>query len=386
MQNDQESKDDNQYNTTSSFEIQAKQKVIDMNKIFTDHFYSKGYNIRNKIFKKDVWFLRGDENFHNQNSIHFSTPKENKPIYEILKNLSDNNNPNKIEIDYTKFIQAICENLYTAQETIKRCQSQIDLYSAHENVSVLEAKLKILEEMKVINNKNYSQMEITINKCDPISYLSSPIEFIMNYSEMNQDDENISENKKLNLKSKCVINIVPMTPSVFKRLSKKENNSYPNLNSNNFTGTSFSDFKLLALKNGELFAESSTEYFLLMLLVYLKELKEIEKPNILFTWKVKMKKVSHIIKNQIENESDQDVFDLTIDFKMNIDISTRMAIFKRIYKILKDAITTQIYNENIKKELLEYFPEISQSILTVLDRKDDTISDNYCLCISCGIF
>jgi hypothetical protein len=366
------------HNNTSNFEIQTKPKVIDMNKIFTDLFNSQGYNNNNQFLKKDVWFLKQDNTFQNMTLFTTVTRGENKIIYDILKDLSDNYLVKRIDIEYTKFIQAVCEKLYLAQETIDRCQVQIDLYKAHENINIIEGKIKILEEMKGNVMYDHSTIEFSIQKCEPDTF--GGLEYIMNYSEMDQYDPTITENKKLNLKFKPYIKFTAIEAHY------NNNNNYNNFhtldslfNTNSFSGTTFSQFKILAFRKGELCGESSTENFLLMLLSYLKELKEIEKPTLFFSWKVNMKVLN------VQEEGDSE-FDLTLDFKIVVDSESRIAMLKKIHKVLKDAISTQTVSENVKKEILEYFPEISQSVMTVLERKDDQVDNHDCACSSCTIF
>ena len=105
-------------NFTSNFELQTKPKVIDINKIFTDLFNLHGFNNNNQYIKKDVWFLSQDQTFQNMILFTTFTPGENKVIYDILKDHSDNYLVKRIEIDYNKFIQAVCEKLYLAREII----------------------------------------------------------------------------------------------------------------------------------------------------------------------------------------------------------------------------------------------------------------------------
>jgi hypothetical protein len=368
----------------NSFEIQTKSKVIDMNKIFTDLFLNKGYNQKNQFFKKDVWFLKSDENFQNNFTLLTTiTPGENKIIYEIIKSLSDNYLIKRLEIDYIKFIQAICEKLYITQETINRCQNQINLYSAHENVGVIEAKLKLLEEMKKNSNTENSFIEISLNKSQRVNEPS--LEYILNYSELDKSDSNTSQNKKINLKSKSEIKLAAMDTITKEINSQSNSNIRESLTSTtkslSYSGTTFSKFNLLAFKNGVLYAESSTEYFLLMLLVHIKELKEIEKPYLSLSWKVNLKK----IESKESDEREKEEMSVTIDFRILLENKVRAAIFRRVHKLLKDAITTLVLNESIKNEILEYFPEISKSVSSVLERKDDEVQKD-CLCASCSIF
>ncbi len=91
-------------------------------------------------------------------------------------------------------------------------------------------------------------------------------------------------------------------------------------NSNSFSGTCSSQFKILAFNRGELFAESSSNYFLLIFLSYLKELKEIGKPSLLFKWKVNMQ-----VLNPVEEGSSE--FSLNIDLKISFDSDSRIVFF-----------------------------------------------------------
>ena len=88
--------------------------------------------------------------------------------------------------------------------------------------------------------------------------------------------------------------------------------------------------------------------------------------------------------NPVEEGSSE--FSINIDLKISFDSDSRIAILKRIRKVLKNAIFTQITNENVKNEILEYFPEISEGVLTVLKRKDEQVENNDCSCSKCIIF
>lgn len=364
-------------NLTSNFELQTKPKVIDMNKILTDLFNLHGFNNNNQYIKKDVWFLSQDQTFQNMILFTTVTPGENKIIYDILKDQSDNYLIKRMEIDYNKFIQAVCEKLYLAQETIDRCQAQIDLYKAHENVNLLEGKINILQELKGNTERDHSNLKISIDKCEPDTY--SGLEYIFNYSEMDPRDPTISENKKINLKLKPEINFSSTDVDYDNNYFDSVHTLSNLFNSNSFSGTSLSHFKILAFKKGELYAESHTNYFLLILLSYLKELKEIEKPSLTLKWKVNMQVINPVEEGPSE-------FFINIDFKIVFISDSRIAILKRIRKVLKEAIYTQITNENIKNEILEYFPEISESVLAVLKRKDEQVENNDCSCSKCIIF
>jgi hypothetical protein len=129
-----------------------------------------------------------------------------------------------------------------------------------------------------------------------------------------------SENKKINLKLKPEI--------IFLAIDVDYNDDYLNnahtlaslFNSNSFSGTCSSQFKILAFNRGELFAESSSNYFLLIFLSYLKELKEIGKPSLLFKWKVNMQ-----VLNPVEEGSSE--FSLNIDLKISFDSDSRIVFF-----------------------------------------------------------
>jgi hypothetical protein len=135
-------------NFTSNFELQTKPKVIDFTKYSQICLIYMGFNNNNQYIKKDVWFLSQDKTFQNMILFTTVTPGENKVIYDILKDHSDNYLVKQMEIDYNKFIKAVCEKLYLAREIIDRCQAQIDLYKAHENVNLIEGKINILQELK----------------------------------------------------------------------------------------------------------------------------------------------------------------------------------------------------------------------------------------------
>jgi hypothetical protein len=388
-------KEEENIQTGASLEIRSNQKYIEMRDVFEKLFRNKGY-FGNKTFEKDVWFLQNDLQF--QNMLRPSaTPQgnESSKMHSLLRELSDSEDFKKLSVDTGKFIDRICEILYNSHQMVLRSRELIKEYNAHENVNVLEVKLRMLNEKLKEKMEAISTLELSVSRLDHLPEGEYQLNF--HFIEMNPGDPSItsSRNRKLKQnKSLCIKQggdiIVLNKSDIFNSFdlitmtALEANDKTKYLESFEYSGTTLSTFNLQLYKNDELFAESTPECFLDMFLNHIDKLREIEQTSITTNWKIKAK--TNFQQSQINNLLPD--YQTVIDFKFELDPVTRACIITRVLHILKDAIRTETQNEINKNEILDvYFKTISEQVKHILKKKEEDVSDNPCNCQGgCNIF
>jgi hypothetical protein len=353
-----------------TLEIQTNSKVIEMNKVFTNLFNMNKLT-QSDYFTSTVWFVMKDDKF--QKMVNMSTPGGGyeRKIYEIIRELSNTNETKKVSINVLKFINKLCEILFSAQVIIDRTQTQIDLYKAHENVNVLEEKIKLLQEKRL--DKTYSTCEVAFKSNDLVS---SGYELIFYYTEMSPNDPTITTTKKLNLTNS-------ENSFTFSALALGETNKSRFINSDVYSGSTFSSYRLYLVKSGELYAECDEENFIFNLLNSLNELKETEKHSISIETTLNMV-VNKSVKYERTRGKD---FNISINLKLTLDTVTKASILYRIGYTLHETIKIQAHYDSLQKEILDcYFPEISDRIRDILKQNELGEADGACNCKGCGIF
>lgn len=381
----------------------AFRKLTQMREAFQKLFRSKGYGSES-TFGSDVWFMKGDKEF--QNLIKNNTPgrEEESQMITLLRDLSSVNNLMKIKINTEKFIHTVCQTVFKAHNMAARAREQINEYRAHENVSILEVKNKMLNQKCISNNKknSISTLDIKLGRLDLLP--KGQYSFKLKLKEMDPRDINkvntsyneLTRDKLLLVKHAndvVVLNDSGNNENYFQRIefsSLEISADKKFLNRFDYSGTTFSSFSLQIFNKEDLFAESSPENFLDMLLVLLPNLRDIEKDQFQVAWRISVKHSIQEDSNHPNHHNNPGQFLTSYDyleFHFDLDPITRSSIIRRIVDILREAIRTESQNEMIKNEILDYyFSSISEEIKYILTKPDDeplegcTCEDN-CLII-----
>jgi hypothetical protein len=381
--------------TTIPFDIKSNPKFIEIKEVFEKLFRTKGY-FGDKKFEKDVWFLQNDLPF--QNMIRpSSTPSGNEinKMHSVLRELNENDDFKKLHIDTSKFIDKICEVIFSSHQMVSRSKELIKEYNAHENVNVLELKLKLLNEKIKENTEPISHLEVCVSRLDHLPEGDYQINFHFmersprDPSMITSKNHKLRDNKSLSIKQGGDV-IMLSKQDLFNcfdmiNLTALDVNDKPHyLGSFEYSGTTLSTFNLQLYKNNELFAESAPECFLDMFLNLLDKLRDIEQPSLNTNWKIKVK--TNLEQYNINGLIPE--YQIILDFKFELDPVTRACIIKRVLYLLKDAIKTLTQNEIVKNEMLDvYFRSVSDQVKQILNRsEEEKYEGNNCCQNSCNIF
>jgi hypothetical protein len=376
-------------------DIKSNPKFIEIREEFENLFKSKGY-IGNKKIEKDVWFLQNDLAFQNMIKPS-STPSaiEINRMHSLLRELNEKDDFKKISIDSRIFIERISEMIYNSHRMASRSKEIIKAYRAHENVNVLELKLKMLNEKIKDNIDAISKLEINVSRLDHLP--RGDYQIIFHFMERSPRDPTMTTSKNHKLKDDKFLSIkqgsdiiVLNKQDLFNcfeaiNLTALDVNDDPNfLGSLEYSGSTLSTFNLQLFKNNELFAESNPGCFLDIFLNLKDKLRDIEQSSLSTNLKIKVK--TNFEQKNISGLLPQ--YQVILDFKFELDPVTRACIIKRVLHLLKDAIKTQTQNEILKNEILDiYFKSISEQVNEILNRNEDEISEgNTCCQNSCNIF
>lgn len=387
------------YSTDIYADLSTDRKFILMKETFEKLFRSKGH-LPEQNFSKDVWFMESDRQFQGMvrptsGSTYTSTGENNK-MHTLLRELSENDDLKKLSIETGKFINKICEILLKAHYMVLRSREQINEYRAHENVNVLEVKLKMLNQKQNAYPEMTSKMNIKIARIDLLP--EGQYSFNLHFIEMNPSDITITKSLNKHLEGEKMLNIKNSGEVLLFNTNDTENNFEQvkftaleaGMNNNRFlerfdySGTSISCFNLQIYNNDELFAESAPENYLDMLLVLINNLKDIDKSDFSVAWKMKVKTNLNMKRNINNLLTDYDVY---LQFNFEIDPITRSSILERILNIFNDVIHTETQNEIVKNEILDvYFQSISEKIKHILNKSDTEHNETPCNCRNCIIF
>jgi len=320
-------------------EYSTSPKFLKMKECY-ENVFRKNDLFPNSKFDKNVWFLKNDPNFQIMiKPTSGSSPGQvvNSKMLNLLAELSSGGNDmKKLSVEVSRFIEKICEILYKSQIMIKRSSEQIKEYSAYENVSVLDIKMKELN--KKVQENNMSRLNIKLIRLD----LFPEGNYNFNFHFFKTDISTAISTKSINNKlindktlkiSKpnpiLILTNDPQNENLFEPIefhtlddAGDHNRSFQDFT---FSGSNLSTFHIQIYRDDILFAESQLENFLELFLVNINLIKDINQSIYSFNWKItcdfnheilKMLKVpiNHIV----------DSYDVYLEFKFE-------SLFKNLF-------------------------------------------------------
>jgi hypothetical protein len=354
-------------------EILNNPKYENISQQFILLFKRNGLYLSDRFTQMD-WFCLQD------NFIRLTlTPTKNE-LLKILTELNETDNPKdlkKLKICVENFIYKACESLIESNNiknkinTIIKQEKENHIMELKDN---LKEEIKIYEEnlSKTSNLNLISYLSVSIVSMDNFSKGIYEIKLITNKDIIQHKSKiyNLYENLTISQKNDNIIfrNIIDKNKRTFEKIefSKSDNESEKNFGERIISGSTLSTISIICTKKNEDIVYEGCLYFHDFLL------SSIE--GILNAGKKFIKTINLPLTYETEKTS------MLLEFEINFDCYTLHGIFKRILYLYELVLEQKnICYKNVD-EVLEFFPEISETVKNYLNNIHDEKRDACCNC------
>ena len=384
-----------------------KAKLSDLISKFEKLFKIKGYK-PTSTFDSKVWFLQEDQSFQSflHNQTPYSTPKPNKKIIDLIYELNTTNDINTMKVPVDKFIYSLSKMIIDANISIQISDESISKNNSLEKISKINEILHLLNSRVQGKSKAefISTFQASVTSLNNLPSGPYKVNLVVNTSFDREDPGDLNESEKNNmvqsnpdsvyslfkekvLTTKSLITIPNDSHTIIFRskavnsmdgnffdeygfsILEKTGSNY--LLDRRYSGTTFSNFKLVLNGKKDTY-ESYNEYVLHLVLSWSDEFCDLNKEMISKNLIIKVRSPS--------DEKDEGRV-VGVQFDFELDNLTRVGILNRIKELISIPVDTKVKNQLLIEEILnDYFPELKDSIKSLLDRNEEQ-RDSCCTCI-----